>query len=57
MTAVFQLGITGPQGSFSEKGTPDLDGFTKKPVVLCDVRVVKNTSVDDSKQMMQMINR
>ena len=49
MTAVFQLGITGPQGSFSEKGAPDLDGFTKKPVVLCDVRVVKNTSVDDSK--------
>ena len=35
--------------SFSEKGTPDIDGFTNKPVVQCDVRVVKNTFVDDSK--------
>ena len=49
MTTVFQLDIPGPQESFSVKGTPDTDGFTNKPVVQCNVRVVKNTFVDDYK--------
>ena len=46
--------IVGIRGSFSNKVTPDTDGFTDEPVVQCDVRVVKNTFVDDSKQMIDI---
>lgn len=51
-----QLGIRGIKGVFSNKFTEDIDSFINEQVVQCDVRVVKNTLVDDSKQMMQMIN-
>ena len=33
----------GTQGAFSDKVTPDIDGFTDEPVVQCDVQVVENT--------------
>ena len=46
---ITQLGIPGTQGAFSDKITPDIESFTDEPVVQCDVRVVKNTFVDDSK--------
>ena len=32
-----QLGIPGPQGAFSDKVILDIDGFTDKTVVQCDV--------------------
>ena len=54
---ITQLGIPGTQGTFSDKITPDIESFTDEPVVQCDVQVVKNTFVDDSKQIIQMINR
>ena len=41
--------IRDPSGIFSDKVIPDIDGFTDEPVVRCDVRVVKNTFIDDSK--------
>ena len=44
-----QVYIAGTQGAFSDEVTPETDGFTDEPVVQCDVRVVKNTFVDDSK--------
>ena len=34
---IIQLGIPGPQGAFSDKVILDIDGFTDKPVVQCDV--------------------
>ena len=37
------------QGTFSEKLTPDIDGFTDEPVVQCDVQVVENIFAYDSK--------
>ena len=40
--------------AFSEKVSPDID-FTDEPVVECDVAIVKNTFVDDSKYMIQVI--
>ena len=43
--------------AFSDKATPDIAGFTGEPVVQCDVWVVKNTFLDDSKQMIQIIYR
>ena len=35
--------IPGTQGAFSDKVTPNIDGFTDKPVVQYDVQVVENT--------------
>ena len=46
---VLQLGKLGTQGAFAEKVTPDIDGFTDEPVVWWDVRVAKNTFLDDSR--------
>ena len=38
------------QGAFSDKVNPDsFDGFTDESVVQCDVQVVENTFIDDSK--------
>ena len=34
---------------FSNKISPDIDGFTDEPAVQCDVQVVENALVDDSK--------
>ena len=42
-------GIPGNQGAFLDKVTSDIDGFTDELVVHCDLQVVKNTFVDDSK--------
>ena len=36
-------------GAFSDKRTSDIDGFTREPVVGCDLQVVENTFLDDSK--------
>ena len=36
-------------GAFSDKVAPDIDGFTDEAVVQCDVQVVENATVDDSK--------
>ena len=45
-----QLIIPRTLGEFLNKVTPDIDGFTDEPVVhQCDVQVVENTFVDDSK--------
>ena len=45
-----QLSIPGTRGVFLDKITPDIDGFIDELVVhQCDVRVVENTFVDDSK--------
>lgn len=46
---IIQFGIPGPQGAFSDNVTPDVDGFINEPVVQCDISVVKNTFVYDSK--------
>ena len=40
--------IPGTQGTFS-KLPQTFDGFTDEPVVQCDVQVVENTFIDDSK--------
>ena len=38
------------QGAFLDNITPDIDGLTDEPVVhQCDVQVVENTFVNDSK--------
>ena len=42
-------GIPGTQGAFSDKVTPDIDGFTDEPAVQCDVQVVENIFIDDCK--------
>ena len=34
---IIQLSITGSQGGFSGKITPNIDGFTDKAIVQCDV--------------------
>ena len=39
----------GTQREFTDKVVPDIDGFTDEPVVQCDVQVVENTFVVDSK--------
>ena len=39
------------KGHFQKKLLPDIDGFTDETVVQCYVPVLKNTFVDDSKQM------
>ena len=44
-----QLSIQGTQGAFSDKVTSHINDFTDKPEVQCDIQVVKNTFVDDSK--------
>ena len=41
--------IPGTQVGFSDKAVPDIDDFTDEPEFQCDVQVVKNTFVDDSK--------
>ena len=46
---IIQLGIPGTEEAFSDKVTPDIDGFTEESVVRYDVPVVKNTFIDDSK--------
>ena len=51
------IAISGTQGGFSDKVTPDIDVFTDEPVVYCDVQVVEVTFIDDSKKMIQIINR
>ena len=48
---IIQLGIQGTQGAFTDKVTPNIYDLTDEPVVQCDVCVVKNAFVDDSKQM------
>ena len=49
---IIQLGyIWGTQGEFSDKVILDIDGFTNEPVVQCNLWVVRNTFVDDSKQI------
>ena len=40
---------TGTRGAFSDKVTTGINGFTVEPVVQCDVQVVENTFMDDSK--------
>ena len=45
----YSLNIPGTQEAFSDKVVPDSDGFTDEPVVQCDVQVVKNAFVGDSK--------
>ena len=44
-----QLIISWTQGAFSCKVASDIDVFIDKPIVQCDVEVVKNSIVDDSK--------
>ena len=51
-----QLSIPGIQGKFLDKVTPDIDRFTDKPVIQCNIQVVENTFVDVSKKI-KMINR
>ena len=46
-----------PRGFFTNKVTPDIDGFTDEPVVQCNFRVVKDSFVDDSIQIIQTMNR
>ena len=41
--------IPGTQGAFSDKVALDIDDFTDEPEFQCDVHVVKNTFVGDSK--------
>ena len=41
-------GIPGTQGAFPDKVSPNIDGFTDKPVVQYDVQAVEKT---------EMINR
>ena len=36
-------GIPGTQGAFSDKVTPNINGFTDETVVQYDVQVVENT--------------
>ena len=48
---IIQPGIRGTQVAFSDKATFNIDGATDETVVQCDVWVVKNIFVDDSKQM------
>ena len=49
MTTFVRTGIPGTQRPFSDKVTSDIDGFSFEPVVQCDVQVVGNTFIDDSK--------
>ena len=42
-------GIPGTQEIFLDKVTPNIYVFTYEPVVQCDVQVVENTFIDDSK--------
>ena len=42
-------GIQRNLGTFLDKVTPDIDGFTDEPVVKCDVQVIENTFMGDSK--------
>ena len=50
MRQIIQLRIPGPQEAFSDEVTPpDFDDFTDGQVVQCDVQVVRNTFVDNSK--------
>ena len=44
-----QISISWTQGAFSCKVASDIDVFIDKPIVQCDVEVVKNSIVDDSK--------
>ena len=47
---IIQLRIQGSQEAFSDEVTPpDFDDFTDGQVVQCDVQVVRNTFVDNSK--------
>ena len=40
---------TGTQEAFSDKVTTGINGFTLEPAVQCDIQVVENTFMDDSK--------
>ena len=42
-------GIAGIQGAFSDKVTTNIDVFIDEAVVQCDVQVVENIFIDDSK--------
>ena len=53
---ILKRGIRGTSGTCSDEVTPDIDGFIDEPVIQCVVQVVKNTFVDDSKQLIQMID-
>ena len=44
-----QLSMPGTQEAFWDKVTTDIDGFTDEPVVQCDIEVIKNIFVDDSR--------
>ena len=37
------------QGAFSDKVTPDIDGFTDEPLDQSTVLLVENNFIDDSK--------
>ena len=52
-----QLSLPRTQEAFSEKAAPDIDRFNDESVVPCDVQVVENTFVDNSKLMVQMIKK
>ena len=42
--------------TFSIEVAHDIDYFTDEPLVQCDIPVVKNTFVDDHKEMIQITN-
>ena len=42
-------GPKGPQRTFPDNVTPDIDGFTHEPVVLGDVEVKEYTFIDYTK--------
>ena len=44
-----RIGIPGTQGAFSDKVTPGINDFIDEPVVQCDVQVVENAFMNDSK--------
>ena len=39
----------GTHRAFSDKVARDIDDFTDEPIVQCDVQVLENTFIDDSK--------
>ena len=43
-----RTGIPGTQWAFSGKVTPDIDGFTDKPVVQCDVQFYRWFRINDT---------
>ena len=48
--------ISGTQGAFSDKVTPEVDGFTDEPVVQCDL-ATENTFVPAGIYLLKVNNR